>query len=455
MDISAIDYLVWKLNSKINKSLLNKKNTLRASNLGFIEMEASACYLRKLDMASLEDNNYHIELENDFVNKLYNESLKINILKAVKVEGKYLGFRFYVLKPTEVLFVSDDHNIKITEEQLKGGIKLLGIKEFEEQLSKDIVFNHQFLIYDDECVGTILLKFKTALPLRCFMYNNILDLISQKDKESVLCEVWIKWGAIIKKRNKNYIFKIHNDFPENEENNQYDLVIFNHMGSKQSREVVKGGVKTYMTPSNYQPTALFFECLSSKAQEKLPHPLGLRVDFDKYVPNLIAFESKYQDLYTQFHEAICLKTLIIDERIQNLLDESYIDVTYRSLYKYSNIMVPEKSEINLSGNIISRKDFYKYLAVNKNLLAHHDFVLLHYSILERVFNNNKNMIDLCLRSMARRCNVVVTSGRGTPTGLPIEVRFIHLSSFLHAFSEVRSKHYISYVLHSTRKSNKI
>ncbi len=454
-DISQIAYLAWKQNSNINKSLLNENNTLRALNLGLIEMEASACYLRKLDLESLEDCKYHVELRNEYKDKLYNSSNNLNILKAVSIKNKYLGYRFFVLKPTEVLFVSDDDvNNLLTEEHIRGGIKLIGITDFSEMLLKGIVFNHQFVIYSDDCVAWIIKKFKTALPLRCFKHN-IFELLNNRDHESVLCAVWIAWGKSIK--GDNLSLEIFNAFPHLTNNNQYKLVLFDHMGNKQLRENTKTKVINYINTNNYsKPTEIFFECLSSIAQEKLPHPRSLReLPFKEYVRSLIVNSEQFKDLYVQFFEATAVKTLIIDERIQNALVEDFIGVKYNDLYRSINILVPDKSGINLSGNIITKEDFTKLLFRYKNELTIDDFLVIHYSILERVFENNKKKIDIILRCMARRCNVVVTSGRGTPAGLPIEVRFIHLSCFLNALLGVRSKHYINYVLHSSRKSNKI
>lgn len=119
--IDNIDYLIWRQNTKINKSILNETNTLRASNLGLIEMKASACYLRKLDMTSMESYEYHIELGIEHANKTCNKSNKLNILKALKVDDNCLGYRFYVLKPTEVLIVSDNIAISLTDEHIRGG----------------------------------------------------------------------------------------------------------------------------------------------------------------------------------------------------------------------------------------------------------------------------------------------------------------------------------------------
>ena len=66
--------------------------------------------------------------------------------------------------------------------------------------------------------------------------------------------------------------------------------------------------------------------------------------------------------------------------------------------------------------------------------------------------DRKDAINKYLISLGSIYNVIITSGRGIPQGLPEEVRFINLSALLHAFVDIRSKYLINSVLYSARKS---
>ncbi len=104
--ISNIDWLVYSQNVRINESILDTNYQLRNSALGLLEMEASAAYLRKLDIIRIEHPDFRVNEED---NSIYTNG-KLNILKAFskEVDGKHcLAYRFFVNKPTEYLFVGD------------------------------------------------------------------------------------------------------------------------------------------------------------------------------------------------------------------------------------------------------------------------------------------------------------------------------------------------------------
>ena len=83
-----------------------------------------------------------------------------------------------------------------------------------------------------------------------------------------------------------------------------------------------------------------------------------------------------------------------------------------------------------------------------------DSILIHYSILERIYSTSEK-INSYLEKLAERINVVVTSGRGTPSNLSNKIRFVNLSSVITVFIEIRSKHLINSLLMSSRKSNRL
>lgn len=466
VNIDNIDYRIWRQNTKINDSILNETNALRPSNLGLIEMEASACYLRKVDMSLMESDEYHVELSIDYANKFNNKFNKLNILKALKIDNNSLGYRFYVLKPTEVLIVSDNIKIALTHEHIRGGLKKLSVGEFNSQLSAGKVFNHELLIYDSSLASEIILNNKTSLTLRCCYIENIVDLITNKTKDDILFKAWDNWNIKLKEICNN--FEITGVIPSEMDKTFY--VLYDHLYDETQRKKATVIIGNYI---KNKKNNIYLECLSSLAQAKLPFFKELSKEnsgnaIGKYYNNVRLPKSNRSIIaQIQILESTLTKILVIDERIQNALFETYMGLSYSDLYKMINILVPKKpteiqsidenakEQIDLSGNSIEKNDFIDVLKNYNGHMKNRDFIVIHYSILERVYNNDKGDINECLRSQARICNVVVTSGRGTPGKLPVEVRFINLSSFLYAFLEVRSKHYINYVLNSTRKSNRI
>lgn len=334
------------------------------------------------------------------------------------------------------------------------------------------MFNHQLLIYDSDAASSSIFKNKTSLPLRCCYIKNIEELINDSKIDDILGTVWDNWGIkLIEECND---FEMTGKIPPDGGNNTF-YVLYDHLYNETERKKAAVIIDKYIknTKNNF-----FLECLSTLAQAKLPffnklsknhngnnnnqNPLGtynnhLRLETD----------TKSKIAKIQLLESTLTKIFVIDERIQNALVEKYMGLSYGDLYKMINILIPDKPSeihlsdhntkktIDLSGKCIEKNEFISLLNDYNQYLTQNDFIVMHYSILERVYSNDKHDIDACLREQAKICNVVVTSGRGTPGELPVEVRFINLSSFLYAFLEVRSKHCINYVLNSTRKANRI
>jgi hypothetical protein len=143
--------------------------------------------------------------------------------------------------------------------------------------------------------------------------------------------------------------------------------------------------------------------------------------------------------------------------VQDSLNQPYLGILYSSLYDKTNIIVPHS--IKLSDKDF--KDTFKesirsYISSEMNNLNHKfDFLLIHYSILERMFKSDIDQINNYLSELSLSINVIVTSGRGTPDNLTKDVRFVNLSPIVTAFVEIRSKYLSNCLLHSTRKSNRI
>jgi hypothetical protein len=474
--VSNIEYLVYSQNKKLNESILQDNNSLRASALGLIEMEASACYLRKLDISNIESDDYNIDYDGSIYTKTSNN---LNIVKAFKAgENKNnLGYRFFMLRPAEVLVVTDNGlNGVNTNDWLKKGVKIIGVGDFITSLEKGKVYNHQFLVFDnDKTLETIketeekeidsvkvqLSKYTTSLPLRIVKITDVNTFFKNNFDEMELM-LWNEWEKVFNA--PKTIFYIAND-EQPEREGFTPFVFFNHVGVDQP-QVIKKRIQGILEDENKTG---YYEALSSKAQSALPNfnflsqpngaddkPIDIylsKVECPKKVESKKIFES-------------CLsRIVVIDERVQSVLDDTYMEVPFKQLYKKSNIFIPEynrktKTEecidlaaLNYDEVLINKLKSYINCQVSKKC----DFIIFHYSILERMFAKSEQeeliiAINNYLDILSTKVNVIITSGRGTPKQLTKSVRYVNLSPILSALVEVRSKYLINSLLHSSRKT---
>ncbi len=451
--IPYIDWLRYQQNYKINQSILSENNQLRASSLGLIEMEASAAYLRKIDLNLIDDDEYDVTC-ND---KLANRYGKLNILKAVKISKDdecYFGYRFFMLKPQEVLIVSDIFKSVVykskVEELRNKGIWLITQDDFlKHLLDNNGVYNHQFVIHDNldnleievneqaEKVK-VLDFFKTSLPIRLIkVQQSALIKLIENESKAILNNCWEKWEVALKDKYKFTDFSYANLPKLNGELAK----ITDHLKPDPNQTIQDKWV-------SLKRNSYYVEPCSSKAQNCLPEFSG---NLTNYLLNQ-SFVTKIKNA-----ESILSRILIIDERIQEGYELSPLGINQLEVFNMMRIFGISKSDLNLSQNTIDNVVSGKIVEFINSYVAKVDYVLIHYSILERMFNSEVDRIKAIndyLIKLSKSATVIVTSGRGTPDKLPSDVRFINLSSVILAFNEIRSKYQINYLLNSARKSNR-
>ena len=474
--VSNIDYLVYCQNKKLNDSILKDDNTLRASSLGLIEMEASACYLRKLDIAEIESDTYDINYKNDLT---YNKHNNLNIIKAYNAgaQKNYLGYRLFIFRPAEILAVTDNELSGINiNKWLKEGVKIIPTDDFKKHLKKGCVFNQQFIVYDDDSVTEYinqteekeiegkmyhLYRYRTSLPIRCFKYD-ISELFTSTSFQEMNGKLWIYWisqitGAI------NY--KIKNDIPENHQT-YTPLIFLDHVGEDAGQDN-KAHAQTIIV----NPVVKYYvEALSTKAQNKLPGFSRLsKGDLDKplknYIQNIATAPTENSVEINKIIESAISKILIIDERIQSASIEEFIAIPFKYLYTASNIFIPENKNHGSNTIDLASLDFDETLIarihgfIDDQINYGCNFCIIHYSILERMFSKvggDKTVaINNYLDKLSTRIEIIITSGRGIPDELTKRVRYVNLSPITSALIDIRSKFLIHNILHSSRKSNRI
>lgn len=498
---SKIDALVFNQNSKLNDDILSKENKIRSYSLGLVEMDASAAYLRKRPVEYINHKSYDIQYDEWWsrdteVNEGDREKRGTNcrhFLKAFKKteevtdkygikqkEKNYLGYRFFLHRPAVVLVVTNElENDKIKRDKLqKEGIWVITPQKFEQDLKSGKAYPHEFVMHTDlkgykikikynekEEVIELLKYFKTSLTLRVLeVTKDQLNSLfyTQDGAAEIQCN---DKRITVKKRTldiwEEFCWK---KWQEEHMRLEYES---NGMPKKDNKA---SDFYDHKLPTNrklIESEYFYADALSSNAQKKLPLLNGKIAD---YYSSVLRVNPAVK---LQVGESVCSRILVIDERIQENGRKIHQDIFPISfLYKMTGIIVPENTQVNLSANtmtptLVKRiKVFIRQYAVACNakkvgkkefdkLNSDFDFILIHYSILERIFNSDKNDIIMFLKDLGTTNNVIITSGRGEPDGLPREVRFINLSSVIHALVETRSKYFINYILHQSRNSSKL
>lgn len=474
-----VEALVDNLNKQMNEPIYDKDRP-RSHSLGIVEMEASAAYLRKLDSVVINDEQYHVVNKKDdgengkntfetYKDSYDNPNGKLNLLKAFSKDGKHLGYRFFMLRPQEVLVVSDNKEVKKLHNAQKG-IWTMGGEEFRTELKNGMVFNHEFVVIGTTAqdtapnfteTETALKNHSTALSPRILKLD-VQNWITEKSDGQAINLVegcWAQWNT---ENDSKWPLKYFRP-SYNKTNNKETAVYKHHLKEQTDKESIE--------------KCEYAEALSSLAFDKLPDAYKLADEKSKdtkYVSCLSDLEEgelTFAD-YCRNRESVNNKVLVIDERIQDAAEKFVYGkgacvLPFSTYYKKMGVTVPCSKEINLS-----EKDFGKDLSKDykvKDLLKDYmdkeskdkDFMLIHYGILERIFkiedkvNWYEKMEEFLkdLASQEKAPRIVITSGRGVPGKLPEQVCFVSLSSVTHSLIDYKSKYLLNCLLYAARKTN--
>lgn len=461
-----IDEVVVKQNKRLNKNILDETtNKLRQGSLGMIEMDASAAYLRMLDINDINDSEYDLlHNEQGKTNNIWRTvSGKLPILHANKYvaetskEAKCLGYQFYIAKPKEVLFVvSKEENRKRLEGlNDKPDVDVIKLDAFRKALLNNQTFVHQFVVADSALEDEIFQKHKAQFSRRVLYLQDYSDVCTVTSNK-----IWHNWisNYMLSDFSSKY-YKLQGSSPQGR---CPEILLSDHKFTLESLNAkLKSDSLNYLT----------FEVLSSLAKSKLP-------DFNK-IENCSLTEyitkcntAEYQETRNQLGEAAQNKILVIDERIQQFAMEDYeyegVKAPHYLFYQAMNVFMPYIADKKPDKTKFSDfKDTFQFNLSNKELnislidqiecfltSINADFLVIHYGILERVYGNNK---DTKIReilnnwtSLFPKMEIVITSGRTRLEGLPCNVRFVNLAPLLSAFVDIRCKYIINKILTDSR-----
>lgn len=497
-----IDELVRKQIGRINESVLDEYNQLRGRSLGLLEMEASAAFLRQIDIPDIESDDYYVD-DNEALYHKRNGVKRLNILKPFKTTKGTLGYRFFVQKPKEFLFVGEWSIINdgFKKKLRNFGIEFISNKEFCTAMTAGKTFPHQFLLYNKnirEKAKSYLCNndCKTLLPLRKLKVdsnevckccsnnqvgnNNTTEIDGNKVLQKLKDYAWkLYFQSVIKddlKYNENTGIQIRQAF----EPSSINQVIFLHHGNNENYERYWSGRTSTIqaSPSLYIKHPEFkaegwLEDLSSRTMEMLPSfrelsKIGGRKEpMSNYCLNLkgkakakakAAIDTeRAAALRMNIFEAYHNKVIVIDERVQRFALSNVNEtnapkgkIPVNKIFESTNVLIPETKldPTSFDGNAINELDSF----VMENL--ENAFVLVHYGVLERMYEKTDDITDKLNDWSEKAKRVVVTSGRGSHSlPLPDSVCFANLSSVLNVFVENRNKYSINYLIHQSRRKN--
>lgn len=476
LPVKDIDNLVRRQNERINESVLDANNNLRNHSLGLLEMKASAAFLRQIDLADIVSEEYRIDVDREDRDwHEHNGVKRMNIIKAFKApvqdQGYALGYRFFLQKPKEFLFVGDNwwklFNKQKRNNLLRLGIQFVSTSDFKESIDAGEAFSHPFLIYDETSKLAVQDRNnQTLLPIRIISdeKKKLAHLLRKKVPDADLLTAL-----------KDEAWKMFVPEP---------ATIKGELQTSCEKQVVlKHHKETYLDDFNmvyrsrsFRGKEVWMENLTSRTMCKMPVFSSLPLNPKKPVASY-AREIRKQDwigrsIYEAYHDRV----VIIDERVQQYAEENTEDsIPCRKLFESTNVSVPRRPVTGADGTVQLPPDFDRRRMASLIPLAPDDFkayveaveryvdnrirdsyLIVHYGILERMYDRDETLISEKLEQWARRAKrVVVTSGRGSHSiQLPDSVCFASLSSVLYACSESRNKYLINYLVHQARRKRK-
>lgn len=499
--IKKVDKLVIDQNFILNKSIL-EDNQLRHGGWGLIEMDASAAYLRKIDVELIDSDEYSIT---DFYGvSPVTEDNQLCIYQAYAEQDKYLGYRFFIRKPQEILIVGDVNQIlssckkessesdttKQLNELKNKGIWIKSEDEIEKAIKKNTIFPHRLIVIDK--AYTELLPTIQNNPQ--FSRRILKDLCAAKIRILLSCDIPNKLDQNIKQLWQYYY--------TSETFKKYD----NSNGNKGSKYDSHGQYYISYVEDGYNFVEICFSAtkhffiVSSKFPQK-----ELNMDYS-WPLNIVVIDERIQYFakYGKYaFQNLCIgNTCAAVENGNNTNCRHDNRVPYSMLYKKTNILVPEmESDCNLNEQNFSNKtngeeQYDKIIKYIKNNfvtavlsqkpntinIEKTEFLVIHLGIIEKLitaWNNKKagttydkenkdkvgefirdkilkssdgnSITDEVLNSLYNR--VIVTSGRGKPHNLPDDIRYLNFSVISQYMVTQRNKFAFTEALYSARKTN--
>lgn len=413
------------------------------------------------------------------------------------------GYSFLMKKPKKLLIIDEKEHLKLETKDDEGNVliehednvtalKRLGI-DIEEAPKRDSIYNHQFMIIVGDENSRQYGDWFNLPQERCFFapqsgcYNRF---VYDKEKDSYLLSEFAVSPNFL-----NNLTQVCSNFEEKkiaDYRNLYQLFSklkhqFHNFNKKKvfSARIVegykdksgKGKVLTLFrdpreSKIEFQEAVFGHHGMPKKRFKQNSYaepygstsPIGLHLDSLKsYLSNLNddSDQSKISTRQLQYlYEEGCNNSvLVLDERIQSVLSdngfvcEAGIDkangkeykgypITYKKLFKKTNIRIPNPSQINLNDTKLSLSVLLNYLKKNTKKV---DYLIIHFGIIENLRSENLNELKEILNKIesnitSNYCKTIITSGRGyTPDLRALNRYFIAYSTISNLLLDQNSR----------------
>lgn len=457
--IKDIQSLVQQQNEKIKKSIL-EKTELRHGGWGLIEMAASAAYLRKIPVAMINSDEYKIsDLSGE---NPYTEGQQLCIYQAYAEQGKYLGYRFFVYKPREILIIADDSYEQKIKSKLKNeGVWIVTKKEIIEAIKNDYVFPHKLVVISEE-VQDVEIDQIPNFSKRWFKKTAII--LDTDDIQTLKLNLWKEYYEV--QCIPFYINRLSKEEIEIFQKIAFTAAVDDHgvdycrlLKSNKFVEVINSSTTHYYIPPN--PTEPNLQVYMQSAAEPVPI-----IVLDERIQEF-AYKTKYS--------------------IKNSLNCKVSDcfhqkggVPYNILYQNTNITVPAPGTCNLNEQSFyspQKSEYKKIIDIVQSFIKTHKndklfFIVIHLGIIEKLIRAH-NQIEcekydkddgtsmqkfittvLLPEGGSYLDNIIITSGRGTPHNIPDNIRYLNYSVISQYMITLRNKFAFTEVLYCARKTNK-
>lgn len=461
------------INTMLSMPILDTKTfKLRESGWGLIEMKTAAAYLRNIPKEIIDHYIYAPYYRLDINDRW--KDISVPILQAIphKLEnGNYnLSYMFFVSKLQYALIITP--NKELLDELQKPEYRNQGLYAIsEEDIRFSQTYNHEIVIIDN----TISSEMKEKIKVHSNLFSRKLIYISSD------C---IKSGIIDKfthKDNKHTLETLASVlYYNNQQENKFPISL---PRSIQKVCGIKKGVISNMKVAvldhgeGIQFTGIKEDVVSEVKVDDLNHGERIETTKKKDLFDFIEVKHSLTEKYFQnklnYFYTLPIKVVVLDERVQEATEKQTYKpigedpVTYKELYKFTNIQVPDQEEINYSVSNYSKEcldETIKYLDNHKDAY----FFLFHIEIIEKLiyaynstadnkYSLDSKGIESFLKNILFEGNdsalfkVIILSGKGIPTNIPKSVRFIHLSTIAEVIvGQERNKYAFTEVLFSAR-----
>jgi len=370
-----------------------------------------------------------------------------------------LGWVFYMLKPKDILIISDEHKKEDIPEQKRDRINVWNWEIFSQTDLTSSSLRHKFVILcpNDKTQAAQIKNILIRLPFRVFVcdknikssattdlplyanYSEDLNLANLEVEQ--LYKEWINFIRNSLKRNVPDVVSvvgknenITDGFPSDWKykiSKSDSLAVFDRHGAYS--QAVKNKNKNFF---HYEPF------VKTWAVERYADISNLR---------------RQPSLIFPLQEAASIRILVIDERLDSSLDRigenfgNEVYFTLREIWEMKGVDVIGQEFKGQGEEFLNDEAIIELIKAKSRQLSY-VFVLLHQGILDKLYNKKKGNVEsdsskrktyaqeLISKILTQGVwHVIIHSGRGGVQDLPEGVKFIHLSSLETWFGSNLSK----------------